>query len=658
VTAIAGLTFLSLMTRYMAWRNLEVYAEISFGDMLANSALMGGALLSGGALVSAFAFKRQAQRLEAELTDASGALRASALWFLIALFWWCGFALHGAAHALAWLTTPAEGAPELWYRIPFWAGYSVGLALSAWGATWVAQRHAFPHRDAMLRLVWPVLTAAALGAFLIQIEPRLGIAHLLDFSWAVSVPAEFGPGDVLRLWLGGPLLGALIFVWAGWAAVRALRNTSAESDLGDDPRAAAIALWLIGLGVVVYGVLVDGLALAGSLLLGLIGSPGEDSAAWLSYADLRLLWTCLFALLALQLMLRSGLRALRWLAAPAAAMQALASLAVLAQLYLHGQLPSPGTGFSLLLTWIAISLCARLWQREQPIGEPSLKWLHFGRVIAPWLMLAPVVSLNLMPWLVGAPVSEVDLPDAGWVVAGMWPDYLAAWASLVFLFLGLRQVRTEGWPLRPLGEWYGQRVIPMAAVWATLLAIYWNLRQDGSMQPLPYLPILNPLDLTTGFVALLWVDLWRMYRHALGDERRQLFSRGAMALAFGWLNLMLLRTAAQYLQLPYRFEPLYHSQFVQAMLSLVWTLCAFGLMRWAVSRLSKPLWMLGAVLLGVVVLKLFSIDLRNVGSVARIVSFMGVGGLMLLIGYLAPLPRAAAEAPADDPERAEGTANA
>ena len=44
-------------------------------------------------------------------------------------------------------------------------------------------------------------------------------------------------------------------------------------------------------------------------------------------------------------------------------------------------------------------------------------------------------------------------------------------------------------------------------------------------------------------------------------------------------------------------------------------------------------------ILGVVVLKLFAIDLSNSGSVARIVSFMGVGGLMLLIGYLAPLPR-------------------
>jgi uncharacterized membrane protein len=84
------------------------------------------------------------------------------------------------------------------------------------------------------------------------------------------------------------------------------------------------------------------------------------------------------------------------------------------------------------------------------------------------------------------------------------------------------------------------------------------------------------------------------------------------------------------------------------MLSLVWTLCAFGLMRYAVRKLSKPLWMVGAVLLGVVVLKLFLIDLRNVGSVARIVSFMGVGGLMLLIGYLAPLPREATQDAGDD----------
>ncbi len=642
VTAVAGLTFLALMARYMDWRNLSAYAETSFGALLANSALLGGALLSGGALVSAFAFKRQVQELEAEVLDASSALRSTSVWFLLALFWWCGFGLHGAAHALAWLTTPAAGEPALWYRIPFWAGYSIGLALSAWGAMALAQRYAFPQRDSVLRLIWPTLTAAALWAFLIQVSPGVPIEHLLDFSWASTLPGEGGLADVLRAWLGGPLLGTLILVALCWMALQRLRDERRHPDLSQTQRSAAIAVWLIGLTVAVQLLLVDGLAVASTQALSALGASSQPPLAWLSYADLRLLWSCAAALVALQLMLKTGFGALGWLAVPAVAMQALASLAVLAGLYQRAQLPTLGTGAALLLTWVAIALGARLWQREQPIGERSLKWLHFGRVIAPWLMLAPLVSLNLMPWLAGEPAAYVNLEDAEWVVAGMWPDYLAAWASLGALFLGLRQVRTQGWPLRPLGTWYGEVVIPIAAFWATLLAVYWNLRQDGSMQPLPYLPILNPLDLTTAFVALLWADLWRMYRHQISAERRQDIMRTAMALAFAWLNLMLLRTAAQYLGLPYRFDPLYQSQFVQAMLSLVWTLCAFGLMRYAVGKLSKPLWTVGAVLLGVVVVKLFLVDLSNVGSVARIVSFMGVGGLMLLIGYLAPLPREAA----------------
>ena len=40
----------------------------------------------------------------------------------------------------------------------------------------------------------------------------------------------------------------------------------------------------------------------------------------------------------------------------------------------------------------------------------------------------------------------------------------------------------------------------------------------------------------------------------------------------------------------------------------------------------------------VVVAKLFLIDLSNIGGIERIVSFIGVGILMLVIGYVAPLP--------------------
>ena len=41
---------------------------------------------------------------------------------------------------------------------------------------------------------------------------------------------------------------------------------------------------------------------------------------------------------------------------------------------------------------------------------------------------------------------------------------------------------------------------------------------------------------------------------------------------------------------------------------------------------------------GLVVLKLFIVDLGNTGTVAMIISFLGVGALLLVIGYFAPAP--------------------
>jgi uncharacterized membrane protein len=40
----------------------------------------------------------------------------------------------------------------------------------------------------------------------------------------------------------------------------------------------------------------------------------------------------------------------------------------------------------------------------------------------------------------------------------------------------------------------------------------------------------------------------------------------------------------------------------------------------------------------VVVVKLFLVDLSSTGTIARIASFLSVGVLLLVTGYLAPLP--------------------
>ena len=55
-------------------------------------------------------------------------------------------------------------------------------------------------------------------------------------------------------------------------------------------------------------------------------------------------------------------------------------------------------------------------------------------------------------------------------------------------------------------------------------------------------------------------------------------------------------------------------------------------------RSQRSLWMVGAALLGLTLLKLLVVDLSNSGGAERIVSFIAVGALMLIVGYFAPIP--------------------
>ena len=77
---------------------------------------------------------------------------------------------------------------------------------------------------------------------------------------------------------------------------------------------------------------------------------------------------------------------------------------------------------------------------------------------------------------------------------------------------------------------------------------------------------------------------------------------------------------------------------LQASLSIVWALAAIALMTCGHRRGIRPLWFCGAALMAVVVAKLFLVELGNSGGIARIVSFIVVGLLLLLVGWFAPVP--------------------
>lgn len=322
------------------------------------------------------------------------------------------------------------------------------------------------------------------------------------------------------------------------------------------------------------------------------------------------------------------------------------TLYLLDVLYLDNRLPP-------LEIWLAyaVSLLAGEWlmrafsEYASAFARQLVMAAHLIRATGPWLMIWPVAATWIARWLQDDNNMEAQLlADAGWHTSPSWARYVPAWLMMAALGWLITRCRAGGWPVRPYQDIYRQRLIPLGCAWSVGLIIAWNLTQDGAMAPLPYVPILNPLDLTSCFAILLSVHSYRFCRSENSvPSESNLPTPAQMRMAlylggYGWFNLALLRSASHYCGIPYTLDALYNSHFVQAMLALVWSVTALILMRYATNHQRRPLWTGGALLLGAVLCKLFLIDLSNVGSIERIVSFVGVGALMVGIGYLAPYP--------------------
>lgn len=216
------------------------------------------------------------------------------------------------------------------------------------------------------------------------------------------------------------------------------------------------------------------------------------------------------------------------------------------------------------------------------------------------------------------------------------------WAILPSLYLVLMAApRTGPWPISAQPREY--RVYAAAPLALLMLGWFWlaNTFSDGTADPLPYVPLLNPLELGLLF-ALFGVYLWSRsavaqlaIRWAHAGQVTQLVAGVSL---FAFFTAVVMRSAHHWLDVPFELDALLESMFVQAGLSIVWTLIALGLMIGGHLRHRREVWLIGAALIAVVVAKLFFVELSNRGGLARIVSFIGVGVLLLVVGYFAPLP--------------------
>jgi uncharacterized membrane protein len=171
---------------------------------------------------------------------------------------------------------------------------------------------------------------------------------------------------------------------------------------------------------------------------------------------------------------------------------------------------------------------------------------------------------------------------------------------------------------------------PVVGVW--LLA---TSATRGNPLPLAYMPLLNPLELVQCIVLALLLQ-WLRAPEIRVTRRRS--AAVVSALGFVVLNGVIARATHFLTGIEFTFETLWLSPFYQAAVSIIWTLTALTLMMVARRHQQRSAWFSGALLLALVVTKLFAVDLDDIGTVTRIVSFVGVGLLMLLMGYLSPLP--------------------
>ena len=487
------------------------------------------------------------------------------------------------------------------FAVPlFWSGRVTAAVWAVTGAAWVGWGE---RRRSRWLPAWGALVQLGAGAAF--------VLYIFDNDWTRRASELYaGPAFVSPF-----LIGALILALAGIASAYVVHRTHAAGAApavargGAEPFAAILLtwglLWWFGGGALQIAATAE----RGYWVSGLVAFLALSCAAgeWLG---VRLAWP--------------GLRVPMLLLLPVLFLLALAQVQEI-QRPLEG-----GAWYAWPLALVA--LYWMLWRRD---GERHMAAYHAGAL---WLIT--YLGVMAVQGFVWNWERNVTLAAA----AILFVLAVVIWAAV---WLGPRLPKPIGSNAAAYQTWGAG---PVTAI-ALLYLLYASTFSTGDLFPLPYLPVLNPFDLAT--ITLLAATLyWLAETRALVPPAgRRVF----WALRWGWglvmvycLTTGLARAVHQLTDVPFAFDELYASALLQTLISIAWGGLALVLMFAARFRRARSLWFAGAIVLVVTLIKLFAVDLASVGTIARIVSFIGVGLLIIVIAFFAPVPpRQPAAEPAD-----------
>ncbi len=197
------------------------------------------------------------------------------------------------------------------------------------------------------------------------------------------------------------------------------------------------------------------------------------------------------------------------------------------------------------------------------------------------------------------------------------------------------------WPIMEYPASYvGKGLLPIVlylGIW-----IFISCFNAGNPRPLPYIPIVNPLELIQLLSIIIILNWWLLIKREeipkINFLNPSIVFNAIGLISFIYITSVVAHAVHFYTGVRFDEAAMFRSEVFQTSISIVWTLVAFSVMWVATRKQYRKLWYVGAALLGVVVAKLFLVDLADSGAVTRIISFMTVGILMLVIGYISPIP--------------------
>lgn len=274
------------------------------------------------------------------------------------------------------------------------------------------------------------------------------------------------------------------------------------------------------------------------------------------------------------------------------------------------------------LAWpLALLTLIGVFKSKQGLFDKTLFW---QRAMSVWLL--GFLILEQLHWAVGSMLTA-EIWALAAVLCAAATMHLVVWILWQTRRLGV-DLNNKDWSVGGIGPVLGVAALGM-------LALLTNSPADPA--PLPYFPFFNPLFVASAVLAIA-IAHWARLNQVDGQERARLVWFGLAGFALLLVTGEVTRTVHHWAGIPFQAEALFASVRVQASLSVVWALSALATMVYGHRRAERTVYLCGAALMAVVVAKLFLVDLAQSGTLERIVSFIGVGLLLLVVGFLAPVP--------------------